>query len=452
VYTVQYCNNGALPAPNSYIDLELDPQLSYQSSGVPAINIGNNTYRFQIGTLAPNFCDQFNVKIYVSCASIQGQYHCSEAHIYPDTSCVPVDPNYTGAEVDVRAICTADSLQFILKNVGTGPMSVPLGYIVIEDGIMFKSATNNPLPKGDSMTISLPANGSTWRIEANQEPLFPGLSQPQLSVEGCTTAGTFSTGFLGQFAVNDNPPTVDIDCTVNSGPFDPNDKQGFPVGYGDDHYIRPGTDIEYLIHFQNIGTDTAFNIVVLDTLSNWLDISTVRPGASSFPYFFEIKSSNILAFNFFNIQLPDSTTNAMGSTGFFKFRISPADTVPLETDIYNSAAIYFDYNQPVITNTTQHRIGENFVLVGVWEPTQPQYEVLVAPNPMTATAQIIIKGAPASGQYRLRVFDMQGRVVVEMPGSTPQFMIKKGDLNEGIYLFGVELDGNLIGKGKMIIR
>ncbi|MCB0556652.1 MAG: hypothetical protein KDD02_24110, partial [Phaeodactylibacter sp.] len=63
-----------------------------------------------------------------------------------------------------------------------------------------------------------------------------------------------------------------------------NDKQGFPRGYGDEHYIYPGTDLEYLVRFQNTGNDTAFLVVIRDTLSEFLDIATVRPGAASHPY------------------------------------------------------------------------------------------------------------------------------------------------------------------------
>jgi uncharacterized repeat protein (TIGR01451 family) len=298
--------------------------------------------------------------------------------------------------------------------------------------------------------VPLPANGNTWRIEADQEARFPGRSIPQLSVEGCSKTGVFSPGFLGQFPVNDADPTLDVECTVNTGPYDPNDKQGFPLGYGQQHYIRAGTDLEYLIRFQNVGTDTAFNVVVLDTLPPGLDITTVRPGAGSAPYQFEAKSSNILVFSFLNIKLPDSTTNNEASNGFVKFRISPRPDAPAETDIKNKAAIYFDYNDPVITDATRHRIGGNFVSVGLWEPRMPAYSISVSPNPMRDRAVLSLVGAPDHGVYRLRLFDLQGKVQLELLSNAPQFELKKEALPPGTYLFGVELGGQAVGAGKLV--
>jgi len=75
--------------------------------------------------------------------------------------------------------------------------------------------------------------------------------------------------------------------------------------------------LTYKIRFQNTGTDTAFNIVVLDTLSDLLDVSTFVPLVSSHPYALEIVDSNVLKYSFENIMLPDSNINEPGSHGLF---------------------------------------------------------------------------------------------------------------------------------------
>jgi hypothetical protein len=62
----------------------------------------------------------------------------------------------------------------------------------------------------------------------------------------------------------------------------------------------------------------------------------------------------IVRFVFENIMLPDSNVNEATSHGFVKFTIHPRSDVPLGTSIPNSAAIYFDFNEPVITNTSIH--------------------------------------------------------------------------------------------------
>jgi hypothetical protein len=70
--------------------------------------------------------------------------------------------------------------------------------------------------------------------------------------EGC--GGLNEPGLVNLFTLSNNDPFVSLDCTQNAGSFDPNDKQAVPRGYGQEHQIKPNTDIEYLIRFQNTGT------------------------------------------------------------------------------------------------------------------------------------------------------------------------------------------------------
>lgn len=51
-------------------------------------------------------------------------------------------------------------------------------------------------------------------------------------IEGFAVTGSFSTGYVQQFPNPDQGQAVDIDCTANIGSYDPNDKQGMPIGYG----------------------------------------------------------------------------------------------------------------------------------------------------------------------------------------------------------------------------
>ncbi|MEZ4940137.1 MAG: SprB repeat-containing protein [Saprospiraceae bacterium] len=453
-YYLQYCNNSPAEATDAYITLELDPFLSIQSAEVSYTNLGNNLYRFNLGTVPPNFCDNIWVRVLVSCDAVLNQTHCSEAHIYPDTACNLVDPQWSGAQLATRSECTGDSLRFIIKNIGVNGTTEVLDYIVIEDGIMSWQGSIGPLAASAEMTVTVPANGATWRIEVEQEPFSPLPGQARLSVEGCSNTGSFSTGFVNQFPVANAGPWVDVDCTPNIGSWDPNDKQGFPLGYGADHYIRPGTELEYLIRFQNTGTDTAFNVVIRDTLSHWLDPRTISVGASSHDYRFELAGKGVLIFDFQNILLPDSNVNEPLSHGFVKFSISPRTDVPLETDIPNTAAIYFDFNDPVITNTTLHRIGENFVSVGLWQPVQPLLEVRVTPHPLRDASWISVTPTVSRPlkSFHLRVFTALGKQAYQTESAEPKFLLRKNELPAGVYLFQIEQDGVLLGTGKLVVQ
>ena len=448
-YWVSYSNLSPADATDAYIDVTLDPFLSFVSSALPHEDLGSNTYRFQLGTVEGNASGNFWIRVEVSCDAVIGQTHCTEAHIYPDSLCNPSNPLWTGAELQLRSECAGDSLHFILKNVGTAGMSNNLEYVIIEDGLMFNQGFDSPLPAGDSMIISLEATGSTWRLEAEQEPFLPTLSIPVLTVEGCIDIGSFSTGYVTQFTVNDAADYVDIDCQENVASFDPNDKNGFPTGYGPSHYIDPGTALTYKIRFQNTGTDTAFNVVILDTLSQWFDPTTIEIGTSSHPYRFELKGAGILEFAFDNIMLPDSNVNEPLSHGFVTFKLAPRENTPLETDLENSAAIYFDFNEPIITNTTQHRIGVDYITVGSWHSPNPEYKLSVSPNPMSEQSVISLKGVPVLQSYTLRVFDSLGRLVHTMQSAQPVFTVQRTDLMQGQYYFKVE---ELGVSGKLLVK
>lgn len=449
-FHVLYCNDGTEPAVDAYVVVTLDSFLSPVSSSIPYTDLGNHQLRFDVGNVAPGECGTFYFYILLSCDAALGQTHCTEAHIYPDSSCLPNNAQWTGASLRISGECQADSVLFRIENVGTGNMTHSLDYIVIEDQVMFMMAPVL-LGAGEYAQAKFPANGSTWRLEMEQEPFHPGHSAPAISVEGCTTGTTFSTGFVTQFPTDDQDVFLDILCVENTGSFDPNDKQGFPKGYGDAHYIRPGTPLEYMIRFQNTGNDTAFTVRVVDTLSAWLDPTTLRPGAASHPFTWSLSGAGVLTYTFDQILLPDSNINEVASHGFLKFTIHPKADAPLETLIENTADIYFDFNAPVVTNTTYHRLGENFISVGTWQPAQPLYAVSVMPNPMTTDATLFIKGLRREGDLQLLVYDLQGKPVLAMDSETAQFQLKKGNLASGIYLFRVEQAGVMVGSGKLLV-
>lgn len=448
-YQVEYCNQGTQTAEDAYVTVILDPFLSVLSASIP-YTASSNALHFELGDLEIGECGAFNIQVYVNCNAVNGQSHCTQASIFPDTLCVPTNLNWSGASLNISSVCNTDSLRFIIQNTGKGSMNGTAGYIVVEDGIMFRSGTLAPLAIAETMEIALPANGSTWRLEVDQEAFHPYPSPVGLSIEGCTTAAAFSTGFVNQFTLPDESPALDIDCTVNVGSFDPNDKQGYPVGYGAEHYIRPGTDIEYLIRFQNTGTDTAFTVKIIDTLSQWLDPASIRFGASSHAYDYDLTGEGVVHLVFENILLPDSNQNAAASHGFAKFVIKPRADAPLGTRIENTAAIYFDFNDPIITNTTYHQLGEKFITVGLWEAWIPEAQVIATPNPFSDQTLLELKGLKQTTGLYLQVFDLQGNVVWSQASENEYFQLKRDHWPAGVYWFKVTQNGRLVGNGKLV--
>lgn len=451
-YRINCYNQGTQDAFNVYVEVQLDTSLTYLTSILTADTLANNTYRFYLGSMAPNERKDFWILIKVNCTATLGQTHCTRAYIYPDTTCLPRNPLWGGGKVALRARCNSDSLRFFVKNIGDMPLTQKPAYTLIENTNIVQTGTLQLLAPGDSALVAAPANGNTWRLSVQQEPYAPGPKTPALSVEGCRMSGPFTTGFVTQFPITTDGPWEDIDCSVNVGSYDPNDKRGQPEGVGSRHYIEPGTALEYLIRFQNTGTDTAFNVVLRDTLSSWLDPLTIRPGAGSHPYQFELTGRGILVFKFPNIMLPDSNINAPASNGFVSYTVSQKPGVLLESDIFNRAAIYFDFNAPIFTNTTVHRVGRDFITVRAWEPVVAQYRVRVHPQPMSEVSQIILENAPLAGAYILQIFDLNGRMTQHIAGKNPNFEVQRSNMSEGVYVFKVLLDGALAGNGKLVVQ
>ncbi|MCB0570753.1 MAG: T9SS type A sorting domain-containing protein [Phaeodactylibacter sp.] len=447
-YHVSYCNTGTTPAQGATVTVALDPFLEYQSSSIPYSQQDGNTFTFGLGFVEVNECGEFSITVMVSCDAEAGQTHCSEAHIYPDSLCV--ENLWEGPVIDVEGNCTPDSVHFQILNSGSD-MLLEQKYIVTEDNIMLMMS-GFQLGNGQSAEFSLPVNSpSTYRIEAEQAPGFPSLlGSPvaSLSLEGCDG---LNTGFVTLFPDDDGEPFVDIDCQENVGAIDPNDKQAYPLGYDEQHYVRPGTELEYKIRFQNTGTDTAFTVIIRDTLSEWISLSTLRPGVASHPYSWRLYGPGILEFRFDDILLPDSTTNEPASHGFVSFKTHHIDSAPLGTVIENSAAIFFDYNAPVITNTTWHTLGENFVVVSHNREPGTETALRVYPNPFTESATFSWDGAQLnSGRFLL--FDSQGRMVrsESIDGQSHTF-IRRG-LPAGLYFFRMESGGQIIATGKLMVQ
>ncbi len=459
IYTVRYCNSGTLPSADTRIEIELDRSLTLVSSSIPATLVQGNTYAFDIGLLPNGECGSFTFTAYLDCdETITGQAHCVRAHIYPDTFCNV--GNWDRSVVEARAKCDQGIVQLSLANVGTGDMQESVGFVIAEDVIML-TQPGDPLYRRqlkageESVVWTTPANGRTYRIIAEQTPSYPGTSYPTAAVEGCRsdTSAPFSTGFYTMFAEDDLEPFRSADCQESYEPdFNPTYlKRGHPKGYGVLNYVRPETQMEYLIQFQNTGTDTVYQIIVRDTLSPFLDPATVRPGTASHPYEFEVYGGGIVQFTLANVALPPQSG---ANEGFVKFRVAFNNGLPCQTQVLNTAGIYFDFDPPAVTNQTLHTICalDTFVVVKTTHIEWKGAEVKVYPNPFADSAIFEVSGAPASG-YLLEIYDLQGRKIFNQAYDQPTFRLQRQQLPAGMLFFRVATDsGQLIASGKLLVR
>ncbi len=452
-YSVHYCNNGSVAANEPSVVVTVDPALQVTGSSIPWTSASGNAYTFDLDTLAPEDCGYFTLTVIVPCSDPVGTTYCVEAHAYPDTSCSAPGANWDGSQIAVSAECLGDSVLFTIQNVGQGNMSQPLDYIVIEDNVLLMQTPGQfMLNSMQNLDVSYPANGSFLRLEAMQAPGYPGLKMPVAWAEGCgASGGNVSLGFVNQYPLPDDDPWLDIFCLESTNSFDPNDKNGFPRGYSSEHFIAQNTDIEYLIRFQNTGTAPALEVELRDTIPvQYLDPLTVRAGASSHPYTWDMQGNGVVVFRFPGINLPDSASSQEGSQGFVKFRVSQRPDLSKGTAIQNSAAIYFDQNAPVITNQTLHTVGKDFVVVGTHYSDNPGIRVTVAPNPASSWVGVQVDGAAPAESLQFRLLNNFGQTVLQQPIKGSYYGFDAGLLPYGLYFYEVTGGQKRIASGKLV--
>jgi hypothetical protein len=331
---------------------------------------------------------------------------------------------------------------------------------VFEDHFIMRTGNTGSIAAGTSFDLTIPADsGKSYRISVPQNVGFPrmlGDSIASVGIEGCLPHwnGIFNTGFITQFSNGNSAPFIAVDCQPNIGSYDPNDKSAQPTGYDAQHYIYDYTDLDYKIRFQNTGTDTAFLVVLRDTISPLLDLTTLTMGASSHSYTWQVYGDRVLEFTFANILLPDSTTNEPESNGFVRYRIEQHEGNVSGDVIYNAADIYFDFNAPIRTNETFHTIGENFVTIVLNENTVlgEAIQVKVYPNPFTQNATLEVEGKEYN-ELELTIYDVSGRVVLEKQASSSnKIELSRGNLQPGVYFYQLLGDAALINTGKIVVQ
>lgn len=338
-YTVRVSNVGVVDASGVTVQLDLDPEVSLQSSSIPATSLGNNSYSFNVGSVEAHKHVDFTFSGLASCSAQVGDTACSTVSV------TPVDP----------------------------------------------------------CQVQYPQYKTTYEY-----------------------------------------------CRRMTNAYDPNEKLVLTPMMATPNYIDSTAVLDYQVSFQNTGTDTAYTVRITDTLSDHLDPATFIPGTSSHSYTYRIYENNIIEWTFANIMLPDSNVNEPMSHGFVLFRIAQDPNNPTGTDIENSAAIFFDFNAPVITNSTLVTVDNTTVSI---EDVRDNSAMLkVFPNPASSSVRFVFSEVKNTG-YRVEVYDLSGRAVHVSPEVTSaSYEMHRGNLAAGMYTFKVYNGAEQVAVGKLMFQ
>jgi uncharacterized repeat protein (TIGR01451 family) len=329
-----------------------------------------------------------------------------------------------------------DVIHITYKNVGTDTMN---GYVSL-------GFPNNNLTYVSS--IPTQSNINTNNIQWNFANLLP-LEQRNISatfnVLSTTLIGTI-LGFGGVVypVVGDTTPGNNHDGLeqVVIGSFDPNEKEVSPNDGFTPQQLASDEKLIFTIHFQNTGTDTAFNVIIVDTLSPNLDASTFEILSSSHPCTFSIRNAGIVEFTFPNILLPDSNVNFIGSNGFVKYAIKPNSTLLLGDSITNTAYIYFDFNLPVATNATSTLIT---TLTDLTDLIKSDNEIYLYPNPANTSFTIDVTAYSLINAFA-EIYSIDGKLLKHFAILQKQTNINISDLASGVYFVKVSGDSSIAVK------
>lgn len=306
----------------------------------------------------------------------------------------------------------------------TGTATVTFNY----DPNLIYDTSYAPLPVVDTINHTL-----TWTVSNVPTPNFNwgGRFRNFFHVPA-----TLSNGYLLQSDFDITPTSGDCNPQNNhlhfsetvTGSHDPNEKTVTPAGF----ITTADSVLTYSIHFQNSGTDTTHFVIVKDTLSTKLDAATVENIASSHNYSeFTVSGQGILTWVFNPIFLVDSATNEAASKGFVMFRVKVKPNTPIETSIENTASIYFDYNQPVVTNTVSNSIVNSISEIADGS------DISIYPNP--ASDELTVQLLNNRSAKNITVTDVLGREIFNEQTNLISKSYNLTAMPAGIYFIKVQL-------------
>lgn len=241
------------------------------------------------------------------------------------------------------------------------------------------------------------------------------------------------------------PNSLDFDSSNNIKEFcfpivsgyDPNDISVYPIGKCDEHYIKDVQKLTYIIRFQNTGNSEAVNIRILNTISDKLDLNTLRIIGSSDYMFTQLKENREINFVFPSINLPAAISNEDGSHGYLIYEIMPETDVVQGNFIENSAKIYFDFNPAIITNTVFNTVyTDEYETLDCFKNTDLEHMVLI-PNPASTNIQFLLPESEEVGVAS--IYSISGQELFKELLKTGEFI----DLNRlptGLYFLSVRTE------------
>ncbi|MBL7806619.1 MAG: T9SS type A sorting domain-containing protein [Saprospiraceae bacterium] len=225
------------------------------------------------------------------------------------------------------------------------------------------------------------------------------------------------------------------------GSFDPNEKRVEPAHGLTAQEIAEGKELLYTIHFQNTGTFQADRVRITDLLDTALNAATLRLVAASHTVTgFQLLPGNLIEIVFDHINLPDSNANEPASHGFVTLAIQRNKAFEPTYIVRNTAAIYFDFNEPIITNTVKTPLYVPETVSTIEPAPGLGFKTLhISPNPASTEFRVFTQGA-LSGAGQLNLFNTEGKSMqtLQVPDTSVPVNMPVKNIPPGMYFIQVK--------------
>jgi uncharacterized repeat protein (TIGR01451 family) len=232
------------------------------------------------------------------------------------------------------------------------------------------------------------------------------------------------------------------------GAIDPNDILVSPKGDGPQGYIYKNQYLTYTIRFENVGTYKATYVFLENQIPSGLDLSTFEIISSGHPYTYSLSENGHLRVEYRYIDLPPAMLDSIGAHGYFKYKILPKKTISEGYPIENNAKIYFDFEDPIVTNTVLNTIkfsGESEVK-----------SLKIYPNPATEIITFSIEAdyhmltEPQLISYWI-ILDATGKILLSgREDQVPSLQVQVGHLPKGTYFIRASNRSGKTYSGKLL--
>jgi len=397
------CGTGAVPLNNYLINANNGTSNfanTTDETGAYSIKVSEGNYTTQVLGLPPYYdtTPATASSTFVGFDQTDTADFCVQANTTANDLTVSIFP-VTEARPGFEA-----EYEIIYENVGTTTLTGEVTVAFSDVQVDFVSATPAPNNQtSNSLTFNV---GSLTPFQ--QESIFATflLEQPPVNQSGQLLPYTVTINPTAGDATPEDNEFYFPQIIVNS--FDPNDKtciQGNQVLFADaDNYLH------YIVRFQNLGTASAINVRVVDVLDELLDFSTFRVLSASHEMRTTLNDGQI-DFIFDNINLPAEN---------------------------NRADIYFDFNAPVLTNTTSTTFVD---VLGIEEVSA--LDIVVFPNP--ASTRINIQSS--STIEAVEIWNTLGQQLNTLQISANKKQIDISALASGLYFMKIST-----GDGEGVFR